>query len=89
MGARDQPYEPVSLGDLRREKMWLHLLCNACGREREVEPSKPPLDAMSDDTVVHLLGKSMVCSGCGVKGNIWSVPEFHAGAERRAFWRRP
>lgn len=86
-GAR-QTFEPVTLGDLRRDRMWLHLLCNSCGHEREVETTKAPFDRMPDGAVVPLIGKSMVCSGCGVKGNIWSVPEFHAGAERQAYWRR-
>lgn len=89
MGRLDQHYEPVTFGDLRRDGMWLHLLCNSCGHEREVEVSKPPFADKPDSTVVPSLGKSMVCSGCGVKGNIWSVPEFHAGAERREYWRRP
>lgn len=68
--------------------MWLHLLCKICGREREVDPTKSPFEEMPDSTIVHLLGTSMVCTGCGQKGKIWSVPEFHAGAERRAYWRR-
>jgi hypothetical protein len=89
MSNRDRPYKPVTLGDLRRERMWLHLLCNGCGREREVEPSSPPFGSLPDSTVLHLLDKSIVCQGCGVKGNIWSVPEFHAGPERQAYWRRP
>ncbi len=62
-------HEPVTLGDLRREGMWMHLLCKSCG-ERKVEPTKPPFEAMPASTVVYLLGKSIVCSGCGVKGQI-------------------
>jgi hypothetical protein len=85
---KSAPYNPVTFGDLRRDGMRLHLLCNHCGREREVQPTKPPFETLPDGTIVHLIGKSMVCSGCEVKGNIWSVPEFHASSERRAYWRR-
>jgi len=88
MSRTKPPYNPVTLGDLRRDAKWLHLYCTKCGREREVEPTRPPFGSMPDSTIVHLLGKAMVCTACGTKGKVWSVPEFHAAPERRAQWRR-
>ncbi len=69
------PHPPVTLGYLRREAKWLHLYCNVCGHEREVDTTEAPWAALPDETVVPTLGKSMVCSKCGTKGHIWSVPE--------------
>ena len=67
----------------------MHLLCNVCGREREVDTTKPPFDKMPDSTVVPTLGNSMVCSKCGTKGRIWSVPELYgASPETLRKWRQ-
>ena len=80
---------PVTFGYLRREGKWMHLLCNACGHEREVDPAvMPPFADMPDSTVVPTFGKSMVCSKCGTKGKIWSVPELYgASPETLRRWR--
>ena len=59
----------------------MHLLCNVCGHEREVDTSKPPFDKMADSTVVPTLGQVMVCSKCATKGKIWSVPELYGASE--------
>jgi hypothetical protein len=81
-------YQPVTFGYLRQEAKWLHLYCTVCGREREFDVSKPPFDQMPDSTVVPTLGQLMVCSKCGTKGKIWSVPEFHgASADTLKRWR--
>ena len=77
---------PATFGYLRGEGKWLHLLCNVCGHEREVDTSRPPFDKMPDSTVAPTLGKSMVCSECGTKGRIWSVPELYGASPDR--WRR-
>jgi hypothetical protein len=53
---------PVTFGHLRREAKWMHLLCNVCGHEREVDTSKRPFDTMPDSTVAPTLGRSMVCT---------------------------
>ena len=81
---------PVTFGYLRSEGKWLHLLCNVCGHEREVDTaSMAPFAGMADSTVVPTLGKSMVCSKCGAKGKIWSVPELYgASPETRRKWRQ-
>ena len=72
---------PVTFGYLRSEGKWMHLLCNVCGHEREVDTAATvPFVHMPDSTVVPTLGKSMVCSKCGTKGKIWSVPELYGAS---------
>jgi hypothetical protein len=84
-----QTFTPVTFGYLRREAKWLHLYCTVCGHEREFDVAQPPFAHMADATVVPTLGQSMVCSKCGTKGKIWSVPEFHgASPETRKRWRQ-
>jgi hypothetical protein len=80
---------PDTFGYLRREGKWMHLLCNVCGHEREVDTAAmAPFAGMPDSTVVPTLGKSMVCSKCGTKGKIWSVPELYgASPETLQRWR--
>ena len=84
-----QTFTPVTFGYLRREAKWLHLYCTVCGQEREFDVSQPPFAHMTDSTVVPTLGQSMVCSNCGTKGKVWSVPEFHGALpETRKRWRQ-
>ena len=84
-----QTFTPVTFGYLRREAKWLHLYCTVCGHDREFDVSQPPFAHMTDSTVVPTLGQSMVCSNCGTKGEVWSVPEFHgASPETRKRWRQ-
>ena len=80
---------PVTFGYLRREGKWM-LLCNVCGHEREVDTAAMAAFAgMPNDTVVPTLGQSMVCSRCGTKGKIWSVPELYgASPETLKKWRQ-
>ena len=81
--------EPVTFGYLRREGKWMHLLCNVCGHEREVDTTAEPWGALPDTTVVPKLGKSLLCSNCGTKGRIWSVPELYgASPETLRKWRQ-
>ena len=61
-----QTFPPVTFGYLRREAKWLHLYCTVCGHEREFE--------------VPTLGQLMVCSKCGTKGKVWSVPEINGAS---------
>jgi hypothetical protein len=84
-----QTFTPVTFGYLCREAKWLHLYCTVCGHEREFDVSQPPFAHMPDALVVPTLGQAMVCSKCGTKRKIWSVPEFHgATAETLRRWRQ-
>jgi hypothetical protein len=67
-------FTPETFGDQRREAKWLNLYCTVCGQEREFDVAQPPFAHLADATVVPNLGQSMVCSKCGTKGKIWSVP---------------
>jgi hypothetical protein len=89
MARANQTFTPVTFGYLRRQAKWLHLYCTVCGHEREFDVSQPPFAHMADSTVVPTLGHYIVCSKCGTKGKIWSVPEFHgASAETLRRWRQ-
>lgn len=87
---QEQTFTPVTFGYLRHEAKWLHLYCTICGHEREFDVAQPPFAHMADATVVPTLGQVMVCSRCGTRGKIWSVPEFHGpSVETLKRWRHP
>jgi len=68
---------------LSQEGKLLWTYCNACGHERDLDPSTiplPPTHAVPD------VGKRMKCSACGGR-EITTAPELYPGgigAQRRA-----
>lgn len=75
----------VTLGDLIREGKLLWGNCNACCRERDIDPTEIPLDA---NVAVPQIGGHMRCSNCGSK-QITTRPKLYAGGIRRLrVWRR-
>lgn len=57
------------------EAKWLSLYCTVCDHEPEFDVRRPLFAHMPDSVVVPTLGQSMLCSKCGTKGKIWSMPE--------------
>lgn len=66
-------YTPVTLDDLQRDGKFLWVYCNACGRDRDLDPLALPLPGT---TPVPTIGKRMKCSACGSK-SIHTAPELY------------
>jgi hypothetical protein len=69
------PLKPVALADLERAGKLAWVYCNACGRERDVEPGDLGLHL---DTPVPEAGKRLVCSACGER-KVTVRPELYPG----------
>jgi hypothetical protein len=68
-----QSFNPVSLGDLARERRLLWCYCLKCGHEREVEPLSLGLDPAE---AVPTVGRRLKCSRCGAR-EIETRPQLH------------